>query len=823
MHLLDLCGKWKLRRKGEHRAIAAEIPGCVHTDLLKAGEIPQPFYRDNERAVRWVGRADWVYSRDFDIPEEFLKHRRILLQCEGLDTLADIKLNGRRVAKTDNMFRKWEFDVGDLLREGGNTIEITFASAQRYIEKRQRRTPLPYWGKGHKGGCAAWLRKEQCNFGWDWGPMLVTCGIWRPIGLLGFSKARLQDVHIRQKHARGGVTLTVDASAEHVTRTQTSAEVSVSFRGSELARRTARVKAGKTQAKVRVDNPQLWWPNGMGDQPLYDVNVELLDAGGERLDRTSRRIGLRKLELERRKDRWGESFRFRVNGRTFFAKGANWIPADVFQNRVTPQRYRQLLQSAADANMNFLRVWGGGIYEQDEFYDLCDELGLCVWQDFMFACSTYPTFEKPFMDNVAAEAGQNVRRLRHHPCIALWCGNNELEQGLVGDEWTESSMSWDDYKPLFDKLLPDICRKFDPDRPYWPSSAHSPRGDRHDHSNPRWGDAHLWSVWHGRQPFEWYRGAFHRFCSEFGFQSFPEPRTTRGFTDKSDRNVTSPVMEHHQRSRIGNDAILQYMASWFRMPTSFDNLLWLSQILQLLGIQYAVEHWRRNMPRCMGAIYWQLNDCWPAASWSSIDHLGRPKALHYGARRFFAPLLLSAVEDTARGRIDLHVTSDLPEASPAEVHWTLARPCGEVLAADVEKVECKPSRNTRAVRLDLRDTLREYGPDDLLLFAALRSGGQVVSSTYSALAKPKRMELEDPQFKVRPKGESDGTFTVRLEARRPALWTWLELTGTDALFSDNFFHLWPGVTHEVTVRPDVKLSAAQFRKKLRVRSLVDTY
>ncbi|MFP3937748.1 MAG: glycoside hydrolase family 2 protein [Phycisphaerae bacterium] len=823
MHLLDLCGKWELRRKGERSIIAASVPGCVHTDLLEAGEIPDPFHRDDERRVQWVGRADWVYSRDFKVPEELLDHRRILLQCDGLDTLAGLKINGRRVGQADNMFRRWEFDVGKLLRAGENTIEITFASAQEYVEKRQRQRPLPYWGHDHKTGCAAWLRKEQCNFGWDWGPMLVTCGIWRPIKLLGFSKARLEDVHIRQKHTRGGVTLTVDVSADTVARIQASAETVVSFEGKELARRTVRLKAGRGQTKIRIGSPKLWWPNGMGEQPLYDVQVELKDHDSEPLDRASRRIGLRKLELDRRKDRWGESFRFRVNGRAFFAKGANWIPADVFQNRVTPRRYRQLLQSAADANMNFLRVWGGGIYEQDEFYDLCDELGLCVWQDFMFACSTYPTFDESFMDNVAAEADQNVRRLRHHPCVALWCGNNELEQGLVADKWTESSMSWDDYKPLFDKLLPNICRKLDPEQAYWPSSAHSPRGDRHRHSDPRWGDAHLWAVWHGRQPFEWYRGAFHRFCSEFGFQSFPQPRTTRKFTEKRDRNVTSPVMEHHQRSGIGNDAILQYMASWFRMPTNFDNLLWLSQILQLLGIQYAVEHWRRNMPRCMGAIYWQLNDCWPAASWSSIDCEGRWKALQYGAKRFFAPLLLSAEEDTERGRIDLHVTSDLAEPKSAQVHWTLVRPCGEILAADAEKVECKPAKDVRAARLDLRDPLSEYGPDDLLLFAALQSGGDVASTTCGTFAKPKRMELEDPQFKIQPGKQADGTFTVRLEARRPALWTWLELTGSDAQFSDNFFHLWPGVTHEVTVRPGGKLSAAQFRKKLRVRSLVDTY
>jgi beta-mannosidase len=823
MQTLDLGGTWELRKKGDDRVLPATVPGCVHTDLLAAGEIPDPFYRDNERSVQWVGRTDWVYSRRFDVPEELLEHERVLLRCEGLDTLADVKLNGRRLGRTDNMFRTWEFDVKDRLRTGENRIEVRFASAMRYIEKRQRQRPLPYWGKGHKAGCSAWIRKEQCNFGWDWGPMLVTCGIWRPIALVGYSTARLADVHVQQTHARGGVTLTVDVTAERTGRADLSAEVAVSFRGRTLARRTAQLRGSKGRTKARIDDPRLWWPNGMGDQPLYDVDVELLGPAGERLDAAERRVGLRTLELDRRSDRWGESFRFRVNGVAFFAKGANWIPADPLQPRVTQQRYRRLLQSAADANMNSVRVWGGGIYEQDAFYDLCDELGLCVWQDFMFACSAYPTFEPGFMDNVAVEAEQNVRRLRHHPSIALWCGNNELEQGLVGPEWTEGCMSWNDYKPLFDKLLPSICRRLDPKRTYWPSSGHSPRGDRQDSKDPRWGDAHLWSVWHGRQPFDWYRTAYHRFCSEFGFQSFPSQRTTHSFTEPRDRNVTSPVMEHHQRSRIGNDAILQYMASWFRMPPRFDDLLWLSQILQLLGIQYAVEHWRRNMPRCMGAIYWQLNDCWPAASWAGIDSAGRWKALHYGARRFFAPALLSAVEDAGRGRIDLHATNDRGKPAKGKVIWTLVRPSGEVLAGDAESVEVAARKSKRVVRLDLRDPLADYGADELMVFAALRVGGQVESATYAAFAKPKRMELQDPKLSVRTKKLSNDRFRVTLSARRPALWTWLELTGVDADFSDNFFHLWPGVEHEVTASPAKPLTAAAFQRKLRIRSLVDTY
>jgi len=348
----------------------------------------------------------------------------------------------------------------------------------------------------------------------------------------------------------------------------------------------------------------------------------------------------------------------------------------------------------ADANMNMLRVWGGGTYENEVFYDLCDELGICVWQDFMFACSTYPTFDEAFIENLRAEFTDNVRRLRHHACIALWCGNNELEQGLVGDTWNGGQMSWEDYSKLFDKLLPETILPLDPDRDYWPCSPHSPQGDRKDHSNPKWGDAHLWDVWHGRKPFEWYRTCEHRFNSEFGFQSFPEPKTVYGYTAPQDRNVTTRVMEHHQRSGIGNAVIMQYMLDWFRLPTAFDNTLWLSQILQGMAMKYAVEHWRRAMPRGMGTLYWQINDCWPVASWSSIDYHGRWKALHYMARAFYAPVLVSGVENTEKAEVAIHVTNDRMEDVPGAVSWRVTDSAGKVLARGRKKVVAKALANT---------------------------------------------------------------------------------------------------------------------------------
>ncbi len=658
--------------------------------------------------------------------------------------------------------------------------------------------------------------------------MLVTAGIWRAISIEAFDVARIADLHVTQEHSRSGaVTLRVRTDIEHARRSAAAKHVRVTvlFQDKAVARAVAPVRGLSAEVTLSIRNPKLWWPNGMGDQPLYRVLADLLDADDHLIDNAFRRIGLRTLELQREKDRWGESFRFAVNGVPFFAKGANWIPADAFAARVGLGDYEALLRSAAGAHMNMLRVWGGGVYESEDFYNLCDELGLCVWQDFMFACSTYPAFDRAFLRSVRAEAEHQVRRLRHHACIALWCGNNELEQGLVGDRWSVQPprMSWRDYGKLFDKLLPEVVRRHDPERAYWPCSPHNPCGDRNSPNNPHCGDAHLWEVWHGRKPFESYRTNLHRFCSEFGFQSFPEPRTVRLFTAPSDRNVTSYVMEHHQRSGIGNNVIFQYMLEWFRLPRDFDSALWLSQILHGVGMKYAVEHWRRSMPRSMGALYWQLNDCWPVASWSSIDHLKRWKALHYMARRFYAPLLVSGVEDLKTGRVEAHATSDLLRPCEGVLSWRVTSVAGESLETGSCPVRL-PARTSRRIRtLDLKSHLDARGPRDLLLWLDLSALGRSVSSDLVTFARPKHLELAEPQIKVAVSRAEAGGFRVGLTAARPALWAWLELSGADARFSDNFFHLEPRRPVEILVAPSRALSLPAFRRQLRVRSLKDTY
>ncbi|MHB0936761.1 MAG: beta-mannosidase [Armatimonadota bacterium] len=821
MQIFSLNGDWNVSSESMG-PIPAQVPGCVHADLLAAGKIEDPYYRDNEDRLQWIGETDWTYSRRFAVPAELLAHDRVLLRCEGLDTLATVTLNGRAIARTDNMYRTWEFDVKDALVPGENVITVHFASTLPYIASRQQECRLPDWCPPREPKGRAWVRKEPCNYGWDWGPVLITCGIWRDIALVAFDTARLTDVQVRQRHTPGTVALTVTATAEQTGDAELTVEVTAAYAGRPVAVTTATLRDGTASTALIIDDPQLWWPNDMGGQPLYDVTVAL-KREDDVLDTMTRRIGLRTLELHREPDEWGESFRFVVNGVPFFAKGANWIPADAMITRLTRDHYARLLRSAADAHMNMLRVWGGGVYEQEWLYDLCDELGLCVWQDFMFACSTYPTFDDEFMHNVRAEQEDAVRRLRHHACLALWCGNNELEMGLVGQAWNDRHMSWAEYGNLFDVQLPDTVKALDPDRSYWPGSPHSPIGNRDDHSNPSCGDAHLWDVWHGKQPFEWYRTCTHRFASEFGFQSFPEPKTVCHYTAPQDYNITSYVMEHHQRSGIGNTTIISYMLDWFRVPSTFEMSLWLSQILQGMAMKYAVENWRRHMPRTMGTLYWQLNDCWPVASWSSIDYFGRWKALHHMAKAFYAPLLVSGVENTDAGTVELHVTSDLQEPKTGTISWELTDLHGAVLVGAELSVEIAPQANLLASTLALKEALRLHGTRNLLLWLVLTVDGKRISTNLVNFARPKHLELPDPGITAAVEEAGGGHYTVTLTTERPALWAWLELEQDEARCSENFVHLRPGHPVVITLTPATPISLERVQGQLRVRSLVDTY
>jgi beta-mannosidase len=820
--ILSLDGKWSLQQRRESKPIPAHVPGDVYADLIRAKQMPDPFYRHNELDLQWIGETDWSYSRTFTITRSLLDQTHIRLRCDGLDTFATIILNGRKVAQADNMFRIWEWDIKEYLKPGTNSIQIDFKSVLPFIRKQSK--AYPSWkGADYLAAYPGWVRKEQCNFGWDWGIRAVTCGIWRSISIVAFSQGRLTDVGVTQHHTKKRVTLHIDTTTEGRGK-GLKVKVSVLDKNRVVAESTASIVKHKGKRSFSLENPKLWWPNNMGDQHLYSVMIDLLNRDGDVIDTMTKRIGLRTLVLDRHKDKWGESFQFVVNGVPFFSKGSNWIPVDAILGRRTHDEYHRLIKAAADCNMNMIRVWGGGIYEDDAFYSLCDELGICVWQDFMFACSAYPFFNKPFVKSITAETRDAIKRLRHHPCLALWCGNNELEMMNVGDGgWKDGHIPWTAYKKIFDDLLPAQVDLLSPEIPYWPSSPHSSIGDRSKHRNDICGDAHLWIIT-GNPPFECARGLKHRFASEFGFQSFPEPRTVRAFTKPSDRNIASRIMEHHQRAPGGNTTITQQMMKCLRMPSSFDNFLWASQIMQGTAVKNVCEHFRRHMPRCMGALYWQLNDCWPVASWASIDFHGRWKALQYMIRHAFAPVLISGVADTENGTVDIHVTSDRSMPLPGTVSWTVTDMDGNILDQDSKDIRTPKAGSRKIKTLTLAALIKQVGAHNILIWLDVNVRGEPRQRNLVWLVPPKHMDLSTkPGIKSTIKQHKDGSFSAQLSSKKVALWCWLEITRSDATLSDNFIHLRPGIQQTITVNPNRKTTKQQLRQNLTIRSLVNTY
>ncbi len=826
----SLTGIWQFREAGTDEWFPARVPGSVHTDLLALGRIPDPFVADNELLVQWVAERDWEYRRVFDVPPQLREEERLFLVCDGLDTLAEVALNGQSLGRAENMFRRYEWDVTARLREGENELYIRFASPLAYIRARQARRLMVAPSHSIPGGL--YLRKAPCQFGWDWGPQLPPIGIWKDVRLEGYSVARLADVHLRQHHGpEGRVTLTADVALDRWREADLTAVLQLIAPDGGVQRAKVLLPGNAIAARLEMEvaDPQLWWPNGYGPQPLYLAEVALYQDEVLR-DRRSFQVGLRTLELRRQKDEWGESFVFVVNGVPIFAKGANWIPADSFPTRVTDEHLEHLIRSAAEAHMNMLRVWGGGFYEDDRFYDLCDRYGILVWQDLIFSCSTYPLDEEEFLENVRAEVVENIRRLRHRASLALWCGNNEMEWGWESWGWIYEPGGRElraVYDRFFHHILPEICAREDPDRACWPSSPSSGTPFV-DVNGGQAGDTHCWDVWHWMRPFRFYREHVSRFVSEFGFQSLPPLATVRTYAAEADWNMTSYIMEHHQRNAEGNGKIVAYLTEHFRMPKDFPSLVYLTQILQAEAVRTGAEHWRRNRHRVGGALYWQLNDCWPVASWSSIDYFGRWKALHYAARRFYAPVLLSAEDDGPR--VALFVTSDLREEWRGRVRWSLETVEGEVLRSGEEEVTVPPMSSVQVCATDFTEpltagpsiTLRPNFRRDVVLVYELWQGGGRRSMGVVPFVPNKHLELPDPQLRVAVRQTEDG-FAIDVMAERLARFVWLELEGADAVFSDNFFDLPAGRTVTVTMPLLPGWTANRLRQSLRVRSLRDSY
>ena len=800
MSVTDLCGTWTLTRPSTAQQWPATVPGCVHTDLAANGVVPDINWRDNEGYQRWIVEEEWSYSREFTLGNDALAALPLVLVCDGLDTLAQVRINDQNVLHATSMFQCWSVDISSAVHCGTNRIEIRFLSPLPAMEEGQARRPMIGWNVySPRFAGRAWVRKMACSFGWDWGPIAPTAGIWKPIRIVSGSGSRIEELRIRQQHSHQEVVLHCSWSCSH----PAPSRLTLSYEGEPVA--TVTSPAGSHRTTLAVPNPRLWWPNALGDHPLYTVKLDLFD--NETItDSCSRRIGLRTLELRRERDTHGESFTFAINGRPFFAKGANWVPHRILLPTITTGDYRRLVQDAADAQMNMLRVWGGGIYESDAFYDACDEHGILVWQDLAFACGTYPLSDSAFIASVRGELRDNVRRLRHHPSLALWCGNNELEMGFAG----KPGYPWEEYAAFFDTLLPGIVNEYDGDTPYWPGSPHSPLGEREDSNNDSCGDAHHWDVFFGNRPFEAQRTWKCRFMSEYGFQSFPELKTVATMCDTPDHNITSRIMDYHQRCQMGNRTIFSYLLDWYQMPEDFAKTLFMSQVTQSTCVRYAAEHLRRMQPLCQGVLYWQINDIWPCASWSSIDSEGRWKVLHYEAKRFFSPVLVSLEEDLAASTVRVHVSNQRLDPLNATVTWRVTDTDGVDLLCGEGAAVCGPQSGTCLADLDCTPFFSCRRPNDLLIWAVCREGDEVLSRSCVSIVRPKHLTLANPAIAWKSGRDERGDF-IELTCRRPALYVWLSFTESDALFSDNALHMLPGEIRRISVRraPPLETIATQ--------------
>ena len=826
MQTCTLNGTWQL--SAGHRSLESvdmQIPGTVLSGLLAAGKIKDPFYRTNEDATRALFWKDYVFTRTFDVDEELLAQQHIVLVCEGLDTLAEISINGTFLAKTDNMHRTWKFQAKKLLHPGKNEIQIVFRSVLRFIEDYpyEAHKKINYIPCGSMKGNQL-LRKAHSMFGWDWGPQTIDAGIFRDIYLQGYSHARIEDIRIHQQHAKNVSVQTSITLSESIPGQKLCVELSEDGADKPLQTKLCKTNAdGVAAVDFVIENPKLWWPNDYGDQPLYIVRTTLLDEDGTSLESITRRIGLRTLTISQEKDEWGNEFAFCVNGVKIFTRGGNYIPDDCLYTRITEKKLDYILESCRRAHFNCVRVWGGGYYPSDAFYDLCDEKGLIVWQDLMFACNVYDLTEG-FEENITKEITENVKRLRHHASLGLWCGNNEMESAWDhwGDFQKETPYLRADYIRLFEEVLPKAVQEADGETFYWHSSPSSGGCfDNPDDANR--GDTHYWDVWHGQKPFTDYRKYFFRFCSEFGFQSFPCAKTVNSFTLEDDRNIFSRVMESHQKNDAANGKMLYYLSENLRYPKDLTHLLYASQVLQGMAIKYGVDHWRRNRGRCMGTLYWQINDDWPAPSWSSIDYFGRWKALHYMAQKFYAPHAVSmTLEDH---RCHVYFSNESFETTEYSLTLSIRDLSGNVLETYETKGNSPAFSAIETAVVDICSW--EDQKDDVFLEAVIHTKDQKVLKDVETLVPYKYLNLKNPVISTEAE-ETNDAFILHISSDCFAPFVALDFDDADVIFSDNFFHLTDKTVQDIIVKKEDILqghfeNAEDFRKRLQILSLGTSY
>lgn len=816
---------------------SATVPGAVHTDLEHAGLIPDPFFGDNEKRLQWIERTDWEYTCDFEVSTASLHQQHAELVFEGLDTFADIQLNGKPVLHTDNMFRSWTFDAKPYLVAGHNTLTILFHSPMNTVTPLVAKAPYVLPGTGYEPFNPAkgiypvghYMRKAPYQFGWDWGPRFVTSGIWRPVHLDTWSGARIRSLHLQQESVTSARAITnVSVALDSDVAGPATLEVHLTDpAGHALPMRQVPVEldrgANHLLVPVRLDHPQLWWPNGYGPQNRYTVAVNLV-RGGQHLATATLRTGLRSVELRRVPDQWGTSFTFVINGVPIYAKGADVVPFDSFPPRTTTAQKREILTSARDVHMNMLRIWGGGFYETDDFYDLCDELGLMVWHDFMFGGAMVPG-DKAYQENVQAEAVEQVERLSDHPSMTIWCGNNEVETAWHnwGDQQkfqkdvtpAQRERVWQDYVVMFRDILKSAVAEHGNGVPYWPSSPGSNFDDAGGTDSN--GDVHSWSVWSAGAPYTDYAKLAPRFLSEFGFQAMPDLRTVRSFAGK-DEDLSSPALLNHERFIHGFDRMQQYLKAEFRPARDFPSFVYLSQLMQAEAIQFGVEHMRSLRPQNMGTLYWQLDDCWPVASWASIDYYGRWKALQYYAKRFYAPIIVAPELDSAGHELRLRIVSDEPTPRAAVLRVRLMRFDGTVLSDQHQPVSVAALASTPVAPISLTN-VPGFDPAATVAVLTLEQEGRSLATRNVYFTRSADLALQQPQIKAQVHAEGSG-FVVDLSTPVLARAVALSFGDLDAKPDDNYFDVLPHEPRRIHVAS--KASLAELQKALAVRSLFDS-
>ena len=796
---------WEFQCDGESDWLNATVPGCVHLDLLNHELIPDPYFGLNEQKLQWISKKSWNYKLHFTPEKELQQKKNKRLCFYGIDTYATVYLNGKKIISANNMFHPWEVDVTDIIVPGRNELNVKLHSPINkilpHIESMNYKLPAE---NDQAGGTSPYTRKAPYHYGWDWGPCFVTSGIWQEVELFGWNSWFIKNIFIRQEKCdkdRADLTLEVDIESKN----NKSGKIIIFEPKSEIFYEHP-IKFSKGENKLYFDlvvvKPELWWPAGHGDQPLYDFQVTIHADGEE--EKFSKRTGLRDVAINRVKDEKGESFTIYVNGKPIFAKGANWIPADSFTSRLTPKDYKLLLQNVIKANMNTLRMWGGGIYEPDYFYELCDQMGILVWQDFMFACSLYPA-DNEFLNSVKQEVTYQVNRLKDHSCVILWCGNNEVASGWLSWGWKEKlpESVWEkDYKKLFHELIPDICNELDSSRLYWPSSpGHDLELPKDDQIYGN-GDNHYWGVWHGGEGFEGFEKNIGRFMSEYGMQSFPDLKTVETFANKVDWDIESDVIKAHQKASLGNDNVIKYIEQYYSKPKDFESLIPLSQIMQADAIRTAVEAHRRSMPFCMGTLYWQLNDCWPGVSWSSIDYNGNWKALHYAARIFFNPVLVSITEKD--NLINIYIINDQDLSFNAELSVILYSFNGSVLVEQTKAIEVSSTCSTKALKLSSDKLIGNHDQSEIMLCCELKKDGTSITKNNFFFFKPKDLKLTKPKFDYQHE-IIDNRYFIIIYSYNFIHKLYINCLNCRGIFSNNYFEMLPNEKIKIEFEPIEKL------------------